>query len=343
MLSRKSADRGGSTPVDITIQGAPTAMADQADFRTQIDPKQLTGCAALDAYRESMRRNGQKKSTIDSRYRSLRTIARHVDILDPEAVKALLATRAWSENTKCKRVEDLQGFFGFKKISWAPPWYRRTEKLPFVPTETEVDQLIENVSRVSRHGGKTAAFLQLLKETGLRPGEAWSLRWTDVNFEQAHLVLNDPEKGSNPRNPRISSKLIQMLNGLQRSSPLLFRNQQRDPIKSLEDFRRTYIEQRKRAAETIGNSRINSITFKTLRHFKATIEYHRTKDILHVMRLLGHRSIKNTLVYTHLVPFHDDEFVCKTAATVQDATALIEAGFEHVTDIDGLKLFRKRK
>jgi site-specific recombinase XerD len=29
------------------------------------------------------------------------------------------------------------------------------------------------------------------------------------------------------------------------------------------------------------------------------MEYHRAKDILHVMQLLGHKSIKNTLIYTH--------------------------------------------
>ena len=328
---------------NIAIQTAPTTTPDRADFKTAIDPKLVAGCAALDAYREWMHNNGQKKSTIETRYRSLRTIAKQVEILNPDAVKAFLAARAWSENTKCKRVEDLAGFYTFKKIEWVPPRYRRTEKIPFVPTETEVDQLIQGVSQVSRHGRKTATFLQVLKETGMRPGEAWSLPWTDVDFGHAQIILNDPEKRSNPRNPRISSKLIQMLNELQRSSPLLFRNESRDAIKSLEDFRRTFIEQRKRVAESLGNPRINSITFKTLRHFKATMEYHRTKDILHVMKLLGHKSIKNTLVYTHLVTFDNEEYVCKVAGTVQEAKDLVEAGFEFVTDVDGLKLFRKRK
>jgi integrase len=328
---------------NITIQTAPTTTTSQADFRTRFDPKLVAGCAALDAYREWMRNNGRKKSTIETRYRSLRTIAKQTDILKPEAVKAFVAATAWSENTKCKRVEDLLGFYAFKKIQWVPPDYTRTEKIPFVPTETEIDQLIQNINQVSKHGGKTATFLQLLKETGLRPGEAWSLHWTDVDFGQTQIVLNEPEKGSNSRKPRISGKLIQMLNQLRRSSPFLFRNQSRDPIKSLEDFRRTYIGQRKRVAATIGNPRITSITFKTFRHFKGTMEYHRTKDILHVMRVLGHKSIKNTLVYTHLVTFDNDEFTCKVAGTVQDAKDLVEAGFDYVTDVDGLKLFRRRK
>jgi integrase len=314
------------------------------DFRTAVDPKLVAGCAAIDAYKEWMHNNGRKESTIESRYRCLRTIAKNVDIFNPEAVKTFVAaTTTWNENTKCKRVDDLQGFYAFKRIQWARPDYERTEKLPFVPTETEVDQLIDNIGRMSKRGGKTAAFLELLKETGFRPGEAWRLHWTDVDFGQARIILNDPEKGSNPRNPGISSKLIQMLNGLQRSSPLVFRSQRRGHTKSLEDFRSTFTEQRERAAAALGNPRINSITFKTLRHFKGTMEYHRTKDILHVMRVLGHKSIRNTLVYTHLVNFDNDEFICKVAGTVQDAKALVEAGFDYVTEIDGLKLFRRRK
>jgi hypothetical protein len=73
------------------------------------------------------------------------------------------------------------------------------------------------------------------------------------------------------------------------------------------------------------------------------MEYHRTKDIQHVMQLLGHKSIKNTLVYTHLIDFGGDEFVCKVAKNVGEAKTLVESGFDYVTDIESMKLFRKRK
>jgi len=73
------------------------------------------------------------------------------------------------------------------------------------------------------------------------------------------------------------------------------------------------------------------------------MEYHKTKDTLHVMRLLGHKNIKNTLIYKQLVTFHDDDFICKAAENVKEAKELIEAGYEYVTEMDGLRLFRKRK
>jgi integrase len=114
-------------------------------------------------------------------------------------------------------------------------------------------------------------------------------------------------------------------------------------MKSLDDFRRTYIRQRRRIAEQLGNPRLLQVTFGTLRHFKATLEYHRTKDILHVMRLLGHKSLKNTIVYTSLVSFEKDEYICKVARTVEEAKDLVEHGFEYVTDVDDTKLFRIRK
>jgi len=39
----------------------------------------------------------------------------------------------------------------------------------------------------------------------------------------------------------------------------------------------------------------------------------------------------------------NDEFHVKVARTLDEACELVEAGFEYVTDMDGGKIFRKRK
>ena len=44
-------------------------------------------------------------------------------------------------------------------------------------------------------GPKTPTFLQLLKETALRVGEANMLRWSDINFESGTVRIT-PEKNS---------------------------------------------------------------------------------------------------------------------------------------------------
>lgn len=92
-----------------------------------------------------------------------------------------------------------------------------------------------------------------------------------------------------------------------------------NPLTSLDNFRTTFERQRRAAAEKLQNPRIKQISFKTLRHFKASTEYHRTKDILHVMQFLGHRNIKNTLIYTHLINFESEDDICKAAKTVKEA------------------------
>jgi len=91
------------------------------------------------------------------------------------------------------------------------------------------------------------------------------------------------------------------------------------------------------------NPRLFRIHFHTFRHRKATLEYHKTKDILHIMKLLGHKNIKNTLVYTQLVDFNEQDYTSKDAWTLEEACKLIEAGFQYICDFENAKLFRKPK
>ena len=72
--------------------------------------------------------------------------------------------------------------------------------------------------------------------------------------------------------------------------------------------------------------------------------YRKTKDILFVKQQMGHKKIETTLVYTQILQFEKDEnYTCKVAKTIDEATQLIESGFEYVTEMEGLKLFRKTK
>jgi len=65
-----------------------------------------------------------------------------------------------------------------------------------------------------------------------------------------------------------------------------------------------------------------------------------------VKYLLGHRRLDNTLVYVHLAKgltnFSED---CSTAVakSIEEASKLVESGFEFVKTFDNIMLFRKRK
>ncbi len=112
---------------------------------------------------------------------------------------------------------------------------------------------------------------------------------------------------------------------------------------TLTKIRQNFMVQRARIAHKLQNPRINRITFHTLRHWGATMEYHRTKDILHVKERLGHRSITSTLIYTHLVSFEGDEYHTATSKSLEEDEELLKAGFEYVTEREGVKIYRKRK
>ena len=73
--------------------------------------------------------------------------------------------------------------------------------------------------------------------------------------------------------------------------------------------------------------------------------HHRPKDILHVKRILGHKKLENTEIYTHLIDFGSDEWHVAHAKNLDEESKLLEAGFEYVrySDRDGVAIYRTRK
>jgi len=61
------------------------------------------------------------------------------------------------------------------------------------------------------------------------------------------------------------------------------------------------------------------------------------------MKLLGHKNINNTLIYTHLANYETDDYHSAVAESVEEARKLIEAGFEYLCTTNNVLLFRKRK
>jgi len=250
-------------------------------------------------------------------------------INNEDSIKEIIANQDWSVNHKVNVVDAYDSLLKMLGKKWTPPIYKKVRKLPFIPTETEIDQLIAGTSR------KISTFLQMLKETGMRVGEACQLNWTDIDLINNSVRIT-PEKGGNPRNLPLSKKLVSMLNNTPKDTTKPFPH-------NTEAWIRNFAKQRKRIAFQLKNTRLNQITFHTFRHWKGTMEYHKTKDILHVKEILGHKSINNTLLYTQLVTFKDDDFTARIAHSEKEACELIEAGFDFVCEFNENKLFRKQK
>jgi len=300
---------------------------------TQLTEAELKG--KIVEYAWNLKRNGYAESTITTYSYLLRILTRRGGNLnDPDSIKDVIAMQEqWSRGRKGNAVKSYSLYLKMNGLTWEKPKYKPIEKLPFIPAEKEIDSLISGCSK------QMSAYLQVLKETGARRGEAFNLKWTDVDFVTSTIRIT-PEKGSKPRIFKVSERLARMLSTLPKNSGRIW------VYKNVFYLDKGFRRMRQNIAHKLGNPRILMIHFHSFRHWKATTEYARTKDILYVQQLLGHRSIKNTLTYVQLVAMPQEErFICKVANDAREAKELIELGFDYVTGEydNGGKLFRKMK
>jgi integrase len=297
----------------------------------------LNNNTAILSYAWEMQKDGKAESTIKGRVSKLKQLAKQCDLNQPEEFKAYLTTMKALNSAKNNYADTYRQFLKFKGIDWKKPKYQIETKLPFIPTETEIDQLIASC------GKKLATFLQTLKETGIRGAEAKKLKWIHLDTERKTVNIT-PSKGSNPRILPISDKLLNMLNNIRKN------NESEESIfaKNTHIIRTSYCRQRKNIAEKLSNPRLRKISFHTLRHWKATMEYHKTKDIIHVMQILGHKSIKNTMKYINIEnSIHtskNDEWTSRISHSLEEEQQLIDTGFELVRSInETTAMYKKRK
>ena len=284
-------------------------------------------------YAWQLKKRGLAPSTIKQRvYRLKHLLKTGADLMVPDTVSTVLALSNWTDTNKQVYVTAYKSFAKTFNLSWTPPKTRVHRKLPFIPTEAEIDQLIAGC------GKKTAAFLRVLKDTGARGCEASKLKWIDVDEKSCTIRINNPVKGSLPRIVKVTPKTVAMVNSLPRTNEFIF-----NP--NVHTTATVFAKQRNRIAQKLQNPRLKQIHFHTLRHWKATMEYHKTKNILHVKRLLGHKKLENTEIYTHLINFESDEWHVATGRSLEEEKKLLEAGFEYVrySDRDEVAIYRKRK
>jgi integrase len=251
------------------------------------------------------------------------------DVYDPENVKEVIARQKWKDGTKMQTTYAYDALTKMLKLTWTMPRYRQEEAYPFIPDEKEIDALI-----LGAGSKRMSVYLQTLKETMADPSEALRIMWIDINGNV--ITLNKPVKGHYPRPIQVSNTLIAMLNSLPRTTEKVFPT-------SYQNMAVSYYRMRKKIAYKLNNPRIMKISLITFRHFGATMVYHQTRNILLVKKLLGHKRIDNTMKYTQLIQFKDNEYEVATASTLEEAKQVLTAGFDYVTEKNGIMIFRKPK
>ena len=282
-----------------------------------------------------MKKNGYADTTIKATGKRLRYLQRNCNLQDPEDVKGHIANKQCSNGHKESLIEAYAILMKSINQTWQKPFYKRNDKLPRIPTTEKLSMLISNART------RMALFLSMSRDLGTRPIELTWLQIKDIDLRNG-IVNITSAKHCNPRALKLKSKTLDMLKqyivkkGLNQNSRLFPTN----PDYIGDSYRRL----RNALAEKLQDPTIKQIRLYDFRHYYASMLYHKTRDLLLVKVKLGHKDLRQTLRYTQLVDaMENDEYHCKTATNIKEATNLIENGFEYVTEIDGTKLFKKPK
>lgn len=190
-----------------------------------------------------------------------------------------------------------------------------------------------------------AAFIQSTFVSGARKKEAERLEWTDLDPEGNNVTVKSSKK-CNSRIIGITKDLMNLLFNL----PKIENNQLVFTKKSYNSKSSAFHNRMIRLAKIHNNPRFPKIHLHTFRHCKALREYHKTRDILYVMGILGHKKIDTTYMYLRLYnqiykPQQPNQFLTKRPLTEAEEDDLINSGWEfmYLNPRTKLGVFRKPK
>jgi integrase len=313
-------------------------VLNQLDDDRHSDTVVLETKKAIDATLTMLINDGQKPNTVRHTRYKLQELAAHVDLFNPEAVKNYIAT-AISEKTKQPFSDETKNKFAYaadklyekQGIQWKKPFYKVEEKTPLIPTTENVELIVNNASQ------KYATIFTILAETGAEGKELERTSRDDIDTEQGIISIRGC-KGHASGSYKLKTKTAEMLR------IYLYKNPQKYPFPKSEVMGQVWRDTRERIATKLCKPELNKIPLKNLRNYSGAKLYYKLQDPIAVMRHLRHKKLETTMHYIRGITIGGDEdYTCKTAQTIQEATQLIETGFQYVTEINGTKLFKKRK
>ena len=238
-----------------------------------------------------------RPSTVERDLRVLKRLKRE-GILDREEVAFMRWVEAYQATYQTRFVfaTTYLRWLRFRGLRPSPEligFYRdldrmREKKLARIPSWEVAKAVIASI-----RPSQSRNFYALILETGLRFGEAYSLRWDQVDWENRRLILEKSEKRSEGSYLPLSDAAIQILRDQQRytaNQPFVFTVSRRNLVRALG-----------RAKSRVALPGAELVNAKNLRHLFATRWYAMTRDLVLVQRLLRHRTITTTQRYVHMM------------------------------------------
>lgn len=172
------------------------------------------------------------------------------------------------------------------------PAPKRPFVIPPVLDQKEIQEILMNCTTL-----RYRTIFSIIYSAGLRIGEAMNLKTTDIDFSRRIIIINS-SKNNKSRLTILSEKMIALLkkyiNRYQPQDYLFFKKHDRAKPLNSSQVRNVFM----RIIKQCGLNKKAHV--HTLRHSFATHLLENNTNIYYIMKLLGHSSIKSTLIYLHM-------------------------------------------
>lgn len=263
---------------------------------------------------------GHSEQTISSYLQDQRSFERFmrehnissiVENIDAKIVRRYIVwmkAQNYASATMKRKLDSLSSFLNYlerEDIIEASPMrkvdrIKKAERIPIFLTSDEVQLLLYVVDhrKVSTQL-RDRAVIRVLLYCGLRRSELFKLNWSDVDFRAGTLKIQ-MAKGKKdriiPMNTSVQTALWEYLQTrlpLNNEAVFLNRYKKRLHAQTLSRLLRNLIRKA---------SISKKVTPHVLRHTFASMLLQKGADIVSVQKLLGHKDVSTTQIYTHTTP-----------------------------------------
>lgn len=218
----------------------------------------------------------------------------------------------YSKTTTARKIASLRTFYRFlyrERVVDANPAIglhspKRGKSLPEFLTDSEIEQVLNNIKMDSPAGYRNRTILELLYATGMRVSELSSLNFENLNLDENEITVFG--KGSKERIVLVSERAKKFLETyIKKVRYLIFKDEKvlsQSPVFINKTGYRLQPQSVRLAIKDVVE-RIElpkHVTPHVFRHSFATKLLENGADLRIVQELLGHSSISNTQIYTHV-------------------------------------------
>ena len=217
----------------------------------------------------------------------------------------------YTKTTIARKIASIRAFYKFlyqeELIEYNPvdliPIPKQNKTLPDFLTEDEVEDILMGIKIDTPAGYRNRVILELLWTSGMRISELSGLNYENLNLEQNEIKVYG--KGAKERIVLIPDKTKSaLINYIENVSDLICKTQKtpKSPLFiNYNGYRLQNQSIRKALKNCLENIQFSKhVTPHVFRHSFATRLLENGADLRIVQELLGHSSIKNTQIYTHV-------------------------------------------